>query len=280
MIVVQHLRFADFAPYFLMALLAPMPFIYQGSSATTGTLNDLAVENIAVAQSTGSSEHPTGRAITTVQSSVTNSGQLAKSIAYVVQVKNASNHVVFISFTTLSIGSQEMLPMATTWSSTEGGDYSVQVFAWENVDSPPGLSYGVTRVRIDPQGQPEQECMGTATCLKAVVIRVIDGDTIDVSEGVRVRLSLVDTPERGADGYQKATEFTEQVCPVGSEVLVDEDDEQTSGSYGRLVGKVYCEGGIINEMLLESQNAVILGEFCEGSEFSRDDWAVKFGCEV
>lgn len=275
---VQHFRFADYFPYFLVALLAPMPLICQGSSATTVMPDELVVEDLAVIQNGEASDQPTTGSAVTVQSSVTNSGQMAKSIAYVVQIKNASNHVVFISFTTRSIESQESIPMATTWSSTQRGDYSVQVFAWENVDSPSGLSFSTAQVQLYPQSQAAQECMGTAACLKAVVVRVIDGDTIDVSEDIRVRFSLVDTPERGAAGYQEATEFTEQICPVGSEVLVDEDDEQTSGSYGRLIGKVYCEGGIINEELLESENAVILGEFCGGSEFSRDDWAVKYGC--
>ena len=41
-----------------------------------------------------------------------------------------------------------------------------------------------------------------------------------------IRFTLVDTPERGQDGYEEATAFTERLCPEGSEVVVDEDDGQ------------------------------------------------------
>lgn len=49
---------------------------------------------------------------------------------------------------------------------------------------------------------------------------IVDGDIIDVND-VRIRLSMVNTPERGELGYEEATVLTEFVCPVGAEALVD-----------------------------------------------------------
>ena len=275
----KYLALNHFTPYFLIATLVVTPFMWQDSTGTMGNGDELAVTDLVIAQKSGRPEQTTatGDAVT-IQSTVTNSESVEKSIAYVVQIKNSSNRVVFISLTTLLVGSEEKRLMETAWSATEGGNHSVQVFAWENVESPTVFSHNITHVQIDPKAGFEKVCMGTASCLQVVVIRIVDGDTIDVSDDIRVRLSLVDTPERGADGYQEATTFTERTCPEGSEVLIDEDDGQTSGSYGRLIAKVYCEGGMINEELLKSQNAIILDEFCEVSEFGRDEWAVEHGC--
>ena len=37
--------------------------------------------------------------------------------------------------------------------------------------------------------------------LEGIVNYVIDGDTLDIND-IRIRLALVDTPERGQDGYK------------------------------------------------------------------------------
>ena len=52
--------------------------------------------------------------------------------------------------------------------------------------------------------------------------KIVDGDTIDINN-VRVRLALVNTPERGESGYIEAIDFVEAVCSVGTAALVDED---------------------------------------------------------
>lgn len=84
-----------------------------------------------------------------------------------------------------------------------------------------------------------------------------------------MRLSLVNTPERGDVGYSEATAFTSAACPVGSTTLADEDDRQTSGSYGRMVAKIYCSGKMLNEELLRAGQAEIYLQYCNKSEFAR-----------
>jgi micrococcal nuclease len=115
------------------------------------------------------------------------------------------------------------------------------------------------------------------------VTEIVDGDTIDINN-VRVRLALANTPERGENGYSEAIDFVETVCSVGTTALVDEDDRQKDGSFGRLIGIVYCgDSGInnresLNELLLERGYAVIDQDFCTVSEVSSAIWAQRYGC--
>jgi endonuclease YncB( thermonuclease family) len=78
------------------------------------------------------------------------------------------------------------------------------------------------------------QCKGSANCFRGTVTEIVGSDTLDVDNS-RVRLSMVNTPERGDPGYEEATDTTESECPVGSEALVDEDDGQ-KGVVGRLIG--------------------------------------------
>jgi len=117
-------------------------------------------------------------------------------------------------------------------------------------------------------------CRGKADCFKGTVTEVVDGDTLDVNN-VRIRLSLVNTPEVNQGGYSDAKHFTEMNCKVGTQALVDEDDGQKGGSYGRMIGLVYCEHlkNSLNEELMNSGNAEILKQYCGVSEFANEDWA-------
>src|SRR5437867_3676156 len=118
------------------------------------------------------------------------------------------------------------------------------------------------------------QCKGTAACFTDAVTYIVDGDTLDVGS-TRIRLALVNSPEVGEPGYTEAKQFTAQTCPVGSQVLVDEDDGQTGGSYGRMIAEVYCDGVNLNAALLSSGNAVLVTYYCSVSEFADEPWT---GC--
>jgi endonuclease YncB( thermonuclease family) len=120
-------------------------------------------------------------------------------------------------------------------------------------------------------------CTGSARCFTGTVTRIVDGDTLDVND-VRIRLTLVNTPEVGKPLYREARQFTASLCPVGSTVLVDQDDGQLEGSYDRMIGKVYCGDKILNAELLDAGLAEIFQRFCSESEFSNEDWARGYGC--
>ena len=125
-------------------------------------------------------------------------------------------------------------------------------------------------------------CKGTSRCFEGEIKDIIDGDTLLVDEEI-VRLSLVNTPEKGEIGYDEAIDFIEERCPVGSKVIVDEDDMQTSRSHRRTLGVVYCfdDSGRamnLNSELVRTGNALVLEDFCDSSEFSGEGWVTSYGC--
>lgn len=138
-----------------------------------------------------------------------------------------------------------------------------------------------------PNGSPSNRlsyftnrtCQGVGSCFDGTVTKVVDGDTLDI-DNVRIRLALVNTPETFQDGYSQAKRFVETNCGVGTHAIVDEDDGQKSGSYGRMIGLVFCESLIpsLNKAILISGNAQILTQYCDVSEFSGKDWARQYGC--
>ena len=110
--------------------------------------------------------------------------------------------------------------------------------------------------------------------LAGKVNHVVDGDTLDIND-VRIRLSLVDTPERGNPGFKEATQFVVKLC-LGENAEVDMDDGQRRGSFGREIGVVYCDGENLNKQLMENNLGIIDTRFCEESEFSNEKWAKPY----
>ncbi len=120
-------------------------------------------------------------------------------------------------------------------------------------------------------------CLGEAQCITGKVTEIIDGDTIKV-DGQSIRFALTSTPEIYEDKGMSAREYVEKMCPIGSIVLVDEDDLQTKGSYNRIIGVVKCNGHILNEVVLNSGYGEISTQFCKTSEFADSVWAKHHGC--
>jgi micrococcal nuclease len=120
----------------------------------------------------------------------------------------------------------------------------------------------------DQKGQENIEFEG-------IVNYVVDGDTLDINDN-RIRLSLINTPERGEEGYMEAKNFVKNLC-LNKKGQVDIDDGQRRGDrYGREVGVVYCDGINLNKILIENNLAVIYSEYCEISEFSNKEWAKPY----
>ena len=136
-----------------------------------------------------------------------------------------------------------------------------------------------TKLKATPTGPglTQDECSGNARCFSGKVTQVIDGDTIRINEH-SIRFSLASAPELRQTNGEKARAFIDTICPVGSVALVDEDDGQTEGSYGRIVAVIYCNGMNLNEELLDANLGNIASEFCPESEFSESLWAQKHGC--
>ena len=118
---------------------------------------------------------------------------------------------------------------------------------------------------------------GKVKCILGKVTKIIDGNTIVVDD-IHVRLALTSTPELDETGGKQARNFAERACPVGSYALIDEDDGQMEGRYGRTIAEIYCDGISLNEWILNSGHGIISTEYCSVSEFASEPWAQKFGC--
>ena len=89
-------------------------------------------------------------------------------------------------------------------------------------------------------------CAGTTE--KVVATRVIDGDTIQISGGDRVRYIGMDTPERGQPFYAEATARNAELVK-GKEIRMVKDVSETD-RYGRLLRYIYVGDLFVNAELV------------------------------
>lgn len=82
---------------------------------------------------------------------------------------------------------------------------------------------------------------------KAKVLRVIDGDTIEVEidlgfnlyYNTKVRLAEVNTPERGQPDYDKAKEFVVNFCKNCKDIVYLKTAKTGDDKYGRYLAYVF-----------------------------------------
>ncbi|MBN1856658.1 MAG: thermonuclease family protein [Dehalococcoidia bacterium] len=84
---------------------------------------------------------------------------------------------------------------------------------------------------------------------EALVARVIDGDTIELADGSRVRYLCVDTPERGEPLYAEATQRNSEL--VSGNVVRLETGVEEVDQYGRLLRYVYVGDVFVNATLVK-----------------------------
>ena len=65
-----------------------------------------------------------------------------------------------------------------------------------------------------------------------VCTEVVDGDTIYLDNGKKVRFVGVNTPERGVEGYIASKNFVRKLC-LNKEVGLDIDNAKHNDKYGR-----------------------------------------------
>ena len=107
---------------------------------------------------------------------------------------------------------------------------------------------------------------------KAIITRVIDGDTVDVDIDLgfevwlkkqRIRLYGIDTPEsRTSDKVEKvfgnlAKEKVLEFCPIGSDIILQTKTDDSRGKYGRILGELITKDGVnVNEYFIDNNYAV------------------------
>ncbi len=83
----------------------------------------------------------------------------------------------------------------------------------------------------------------------ALVIKVIDGDTLELDTGERVRLLGINTEERGQKCYDEAKNKLSEMIE-GKEIVL-EGDLRDKDKYNRLLRYVYVDGVFVNLELIE-----------------------------
>lgn len=72
---------------------------------------------------------------------------------------------------------------------------------------------------------------------QAVAEIIKDGDTIELDNGMVLRLVGIDTPNRGQSGYKEATEYLKDL--IEGETIYIEYDAYQEDQFGRLLGYVF-----------------------------------------
>lgn len=114
---------------------------------------------------------------------------------------------------------------------------------------------------------PDTECHVEES---AVCTQVVDGDTIYLDNGKKIRFVGVNTPERGVNGYITSKNFVQKLC-LNKKVGIDIDDRKHNDKYGRTLAVVIVDGKNVNEMLLKEGLAEIM--YMPPSEFYPFNWA-------
>lgn len=82
----------------------------------------------------------------------------------------------------------------------------------------------------------------------SIVSRIIDGDTIETSEGLKIRYLLVNTPEKDQCFYQETKNFNQQYVLHKTVNLIY--DQSCKDKYDRILAFVETDEGNINELLI------------------------------
>lgn len=96
-----------------------------------------------------------------------------------------------------------------------------------------------------------------STLEETVVTRVVDGDTIVIESGEKVRMILINSPESVHRDKEKNTPFGKKASEYTEEKLLDqtiymEKDVSDTDRYGRLLRYIYLEDGTFyNEMMVK-----------------------------
>ena len=84
---------------------------------------------------------------------------------------------------------------------------------------------------------------------EALVLRVVDGDTVELFGGEKVRLIGIDSTERGEECFEEAKQKL-KVLVEGKTVLLEKDIEERD-KYERLLAYIYVDELFVNLKMVE-----------------------------
>ena len=88
------------------------------------------------------------------------------------------------------------------------------------------------------------------------VTRVLDGDTIELEDGTRIRYAGVDAPENNAAYGLSSAEYNQEL--VGGKDVLIVPTEENIDQYGRVLAYVYAGDVFVNEKMIEEGYARLL----------------------
>ena len=106
---------------------------------------------------------------------------------------------------------------------------------------------------------------------KAKLVKVVDGDTVDVDIDLgfgmwmldeRVRIMGIDTPEsRTRDLVEKkyglkAKKFLQDKLKKAKSITIRTHKGEEKGKFGRILGDIYCDGKSVNSEMVKVGHAV------------------------
>ena len=164
-------------------------------------------------------------------------------------------------------------------------DFPVREIIFENMEKPdisPEVEFEILETAgIIPEIIPETarsipgttpEIIPCDSCFGGIITKVVDGNSLEI-DNKRIRLALIDTPERGETGYGVATDFLKSMCPVGSTAFYSIDKGQSAGQYGMINAELFCGGVSVNQNILEKNYKFIDTISCDFSDFASSVWA-------
>ena len=98
-------------------------------------------------------------------------------------------------------------------------------------------------------------CAQAVTDDSYLVTKILDGDTVQLAGGERVRYIGIDTPEKGEPFSEEAKELNQKLV-LGKRIEI-EFDVQERDKYGRLLGYVYVDNIFVNAELVKAGLAVL-----------------------
>ncbi len=103
----------------------------------------------------------------------------------------------------------------------------------------------------------------------STVAAVIDGDTIMLTDGTRVRYLGVNTPEHGQPFYEEAKRYNEQMV-LHKEVRL-EGNKPERDAFGRVLAYVYAGDVLVNARLIAEGlgHLFVIGSFDHSEEWLR-----------
>jgi endonuclease YncB( thermonuclease family) len=107
----------------------------------------------------------------------------------------------------------------------------------------------------------------------ATLVKVIDGDTLDVAiagKVERVRYVGVDTPERSQPGFEAATEANRPLLGAGPLYLVRDVSDRDKTSDHRLLRYVYTSDGTLVERVLVARGFAQPVEYPPDTKFAKE----------